>query len=314
MPPRLPGAASGPGRAWALAWRPPAAPGRGRRRTAAAACASPPGARRSRSANTSASRWVIAAAFCFRSPSAGTGISAMQMHPPAVVGEPEDDREQRRAGLHGQRRRARASSAPSRRRSPTSMPLPVTSRSAGRQTARRPAAAGPARRTGWPRRWRGSTSMPSPSRYATNRSYSDSGLSRSTTVVNEPAPRAMIQAPAWSQLPMCGSARITPRPASRSPSVVSISPSSCMPLTSRSTGITGQPEDLHQYRTYDRIASRDTARSSCRPRPGRAPGAGWPPASAPAGPAAARPRRRRSRNTAAAHRSGSRRTTDQPSW
>ena len=35
----------------------------------------------------------------------------------------------------------------------------------------------------------GSTSMPRPSRNATNRSYSDSGLSRSITVVNDPAPR-----------------------------------------------------------------------------------------------------------------------------
>ena len=38
--------------------------------------------------------------------------------------------------------------------------------------------------------------MPSPSRYFMNRSKSDSGLSRSITVVTEPAPMAMIHAAA----------------------------------------------------------------------------------------------------------------------
>ena len=45
--------------------------------------------------------------------------------------------------------------------------------------------------------------MPSDSRNVTNRLNSDSGWSRSATVVNgTPVPAS--QAPAWSQFPMCG--------------------------------------------------------------------------------------------------------------
>ena len=164
------------------------------------------------SANTSASCWVIAAAFCLRSPSAGTSISGYRYTPqPSSVYH-------RMAGTSAAPVCTASAAGPGIIRAfspkkPTSMPLPVTSLSAGRQTTL------PARS-----RWAstpnrlfpplaGSTSMPSPSRNATNRSYTDSGLSRSITVVNDPAPRAMIHAPAWSQLPMCGSAKITPRPA-----------------------------------------------------------------------------------------------------
>ena len=78
------------------------------------------------------------------------------------------------------------------------MPRPVTSRSETRQTR-------PPARSRWastPNRLSppvaGSTSKPSPSRKARNRWNSDSGLSRSATVVNLPAARLMIQAPACS--------------------------------------------------------------------------------------------------------------------
>ena len=95
----------------------------------------------------------------------------------------------------------------------------------------------------------GRTSIPRPSRNRTNASYTDSGLSRSTTVVNEPAPTATTQAPACSKLPMCGSAMITPRPAFRFANRASFPAASmCIPDTSRSTGITGSRNVSSQYR------------------------------------------------------------------
>jgi hypothetical protein len=87
-----------------------------------------------------------------------------------------------------------------------------------------------------------------------------------------------------------------------------------MPLTSRPTGITGSRKTSIQYRAYERIDSRDTARSSL------------PSASGPStrrrlfssvrtrGPSRRQARSATQRNTAAVHRSGSRHTTDQPSW
>lgn len=54
--------------------------------------------------------------------------------------------------------------------------------------------------------------MPRLSRYATNRSYSVSGLRRSATVVKG-MPRALVtQTPARSQFARCGSASMTPLP------------------------------------------------------------------------------------------------------
>ena len=55
--------------------------------------------------------------------------------------------------------------------------------------------------------------MPSEDRKATNSSYRRSGRSRSATVITG-TPVAQAQAPAQSQLPWCGSAATTPRPAS----------------------------------------------------------------------------------------------------
>ncbi len=94
----------------------------------------------------------------------------------------------------------------------TSTPAAVRSRSANRQT--RPPARSRSARTangGWVPPLSGMTSMPIEVRKATNRSNSDSGRSRSATVVNG-SPVSTAQAPAWSQLPMCGRAAIAPRP------------------------------------------------------------------------------------------------------
>ena len=133
------------------------------------------------------------------------------------------------------------------------------------------------------------------------------------TVVNEPAPRLMIHAPAWSQLPMCGSANTTPRPDAIWSNAVCTSPSSRMPSMSRPAGITGSRNTSSQYRAYERIDSLDSARS-------------WPPSAA--GPPSTRhrlasktctrgPWRRQAMSAAVwnAHRaqdSGTRHTTDQP--
>ena len=57
----------------------------------------------------------------------------------------------------------------------------------------------------------GSTSKPSVSRNSTNLRYSDSGFSRSATVVNVPE-WPTSQTPAMSQLPLCGSATTAPVP------------------------------------------------------------------------------------------------------
>jgi len=67
-------------------------------------------------------------------------------------------------------------------------------------------------------------------------------------VVNLPAPWAMTQTPAWSKLPMCGSAMITPRPAFRLANIVaSFGPWKRIPDTSRSTGVTGSRNASSQY-------------------------------------------------------------------
>ena len=126
-----------------------------------------------------------------RAPGSPSWMCAPQ---PASV-EPQRDRQQGGAGLHGQRRRA--GHHPRLLAEEVHLDAAAGDVPVGRagRPARPPAAAGPACRTGWSPPVAGSTSMPSPSRKATNRWNSDSGLSRSATVVNEPAPRAMIQCP-----------------------------------------------------------------------------------------------------------------------
>src|SRR5580693_7202438 len=145
----------------------------------------------------------------------------------------------------------------------TSIPVSFRSRSLTRQTR-------PPARSRWARipnglrpPVSGRTSIPRLSRNRTNASYTDSGRSRSATVVNEPAPRATTQAPACSKLPMCGSAMTTPRPAFRLANrACSPAGSMCIPDTIRSTGMAGSRNTSSQYRAYERSAARDRVRSS----------------------------------------------------
>ena len=69
------------------------------------------------------------------------------------------------------------------------------------------------------------------------------------TIVNVPAPRWTTHAPACSKLPMCGSETTAPRPAFRFANS-SASPSGlmCIPVTSRSTGVTCSRNTSSQYR------------------------------------------------------------------
>ena len=137
---------------------------------------------------TAASCWVMAATFSRLVPSAGTGISSWMCAP-----QPAPSNHSVTGSSAAPVCTASAAGPPIIRafspKNSTSMPPPVTSRSETRQT-RRPA------RSRWastPNRLAppvaGSTSMPSPSRNSRNRRNSESGLSRSATVVNEPAPR-----------------------------------------------------------------------------------------------------------------------------
>ncbi len=90
--------------------------------------------------------------------------------------------------------------------------------------------------------------MPRLSRNATNLSNSDCGRSRSATVVNFPAPRSTIQAPACSQLPMCGNAKITPRPAAIWAKAVCSSPVHRIRSRISSSPMTGSRKTSSQYR------------------------------------------------------------------
>ncbi len=151
----------------------------------------------------------MAAAFSLRLPSAGTGMSGVMFaNQPSSVNHSVTARSEAPVCTA-----SAAGPAAIRAFSPkksTSTPLSVRSRSQSRHT-RCPA------RSRWastPNTFAppsGSTSMPRPSRNATNMSNTDSGLSRSATVVKL-MPRATTKAPATSQLPMCGSAKMTPWP------------------------------------------------------------------------------------------------------
>ena len=132
--------------------------------------------------------------------------------PAAVIGEPEAHRQQRRPRLGREQRR------PARhlRRLAEELDLDaVAGEIALGDEAHHAARAQPRREHiggGLCPPVSGSTSMPRLSRYSTNRSNSDSGLSRSATVVNG-WPCATSQIAAASQLPVCGRATITPLPA-----------------------------------------------------------------------------------------------------
>ena len=66
-------------------------------------------------------------------------------------------------------------------------------------------------------------------------------------MVNDPAPVAMIQAPAWSQLPMCGSGDDDTAAGGQVASSVLDLAGRRMPPTSRSAGITGSRKISSQY-------------------------------------------------------------------
>ncbi len=144
---------------------------------------------------TRATCWVMAAIFSRLVPPSGTGISSWMC---VYHSGPSNHRV---TGMSAAPVCTASAAAPpimcafSPKKS-TSIPPPVTSRSAGRHT-RPPARSRCAR---MPNRCTppvaGSTSKPSPSRKAKKRRASDSGLSRSATVVSLGTPRPMIQAPA----------------------------------------------------------------------------------------------------------------------
>ena len=189
------------------------------RARAAAACASRlrvlgDAARRRRRRPPGSRRHLLRAVRCRSAGGADLGVDAQPARP-SVVNQ-SVDRQQRRPGAQ---RRA----APGRPASAAVAPKNVDRRCRAR-TGRGRRAGRPARRLAQPvaraRRQRpapppvsGRTSMPSDSRYATNRSYRDSGLSRSATVVNGQPCVERARRRRRPSCRMCGSARTTPRPA-----------------------------------------------------------------------------------------------------
>ncbi len=179
--------------------------GRGRRATAAAACASRPGAA------AMPVREAVGHRLGHGRDVAGRDL-VVEGDLPAVRGERQVHGDQRGAGLAAPATPVRPASAPSRRRSRRrSRAESGRGRPAGRPS-RPPRAARPARRTAAGRRrsaaappCRATRGRPRSGRRATRAS------SRSATVVNG-TPVAANQAPAASQLPLCGSAKTTPRP------------------------------------------------------------------------------------------------------
>ena len=186
----------------------PGARRRGRRPTAAAACASPPGARRSRARTRRrrlGRRGDPVAALARRPATVDRRVDAVPAVAPSV--EPERHRQQRgagarrassgRPGRHPRRLAEESTATP--RRGQVAVGEQADQRrpraAARSSVERRRVAAGQRQHLHAERR-----------RKATNRSNSASGLSRSATVVNG-AVRRRAQAPARSQLPMCGRAR-----------------------------------------------------------------------------------------------------------
>ena len=66
-------------------------------------------------------------------------------------------------------------------------------------------------------------------------------------MVNPGAPSAMIHAPAWSQLPMCGSGSTAPRPEARAANIRSMPSTQRVSRTIRSAPITGSRNTSNQY-------------------------------------------------------------------
>ncbi|KUH37818.1 hypothetical protein ATE80_16385 [Streptomyces kanasensis] len=212
-------------------------------------------------AKASASAWVITAVFSARVPEAGTSTGGCTC--PRIV---DASSYQSVAGSSSAPVCWASSAGPAgiRARSPkksTSTPDADRSRSATRHTSPPERS----RRASAPKALPpvcGITSMPSDSRYATNRSYSDSGSSRSATVVNGTPSARVAHTPARSQLARCGSARTTPRPAAR----VSVRRSMSLMSTARRTCSSlhvGSRKDSIQYRMYERIPARESSARRC---------------------------------------------------
>jgi hypothetical protein len=93
----------------------------------------------------------------------------------------------------------------------------------------------------------GTTRMPRDSRYSRKRRYSDSGFSRSATVMNGPPRKSMNQTAAASQFPLCGRAITSPRPSSCAFCTCS-RPITSVPVTIRSVLSVGRRKASCQYR------------------------------------------------------------------
>ena len=127
--------------------------------------------------------------------------------PSSVVAlEPARHRHQRRAGLHGQRRRAGREQRLLAEEVDLHAGVGQVPVGHDARPACQRAAAAPSRRTGAGRRSSAAPPCRGPRGTSRKRSKTDSGLSRSATVVNEPAPTRITQRPACSKSPMCGSA------------------------------------------------------------------------------------------------------------
>ena len=194
----------------------------------------------------------------------------------------------------------------------TSIPVDVRSRSASRQsTPPLRSRSASSEYGGRSPPVSGTTSMPSDSRNATNRSNSDSGCSRSATVVNGTpgAGRARRRhGPSCPCVAAPGSRRRRPRrhraAAARPPRTIR--------ATTSDTDIRGSRKTSHQYRKYDRIADAGQQSAARARRAPASPGAGWLGAGRTPLPPRSQPPRRRRRTGAGPTDSGMPRTTDQP--
>ncbi len=205
------------------------------------------GCSRMPSAQTSAVACTIAAVSCLRSSPAG-GTTSGWIRP--RISGPSYQSVTGSSAAPVRRHRA-AGPAGIRVASPkkeTSIPASERSRSPTRQTslpARSRRARVPITEMSLP--VSGSTSIPRLSRYATKRSNSRSGSSRSATVVKWCPTCEATHAPARSQLPMCGNATTAPRPASNA-AVRFSRPSMATPSAIRCRLQTGSRNDSIQYR------------------------------------------------------------------
>ena len=243
------------------------------------------GARRSRPRTCRPATWVAAVTLArSRSPrGSATGGWTRTAHPVGVNHSPTSSSggaggsgQQRRAGRHPGGLAEELHLDPARGQVPVGRAgRPPRRRAAARPA--RPTAAG-RRRSAGPPPCRGPRGTPGTAGTATP------ACSRSATVVKRP-PWSTSHAPAASQLPMCGSAQITPRRSAIALSSTS-APRKSVPARIRSGPITGSRNASSQYRAYERrprrtqrgqlgvgggrsATRRRLARSRAAPRPPR---------------------------------------------